>query len=91
MTIINNLIINLKRKNENSKVVFFTIFSLNSSYCIDFLQLQELLQKNSKQLQIKKLDIDISKENLNIVESKDYPSISLNQNRYQRGRLCEKR
>ena len=63
-----------------SKLVFFTVFSLNYLYCIDFLQLQELLQENSKQLHIKKLDIDISKENLNILKSKDYPSISLGMN-----------
>ena len=43
---------------------------------LSFTQLQLLLQKNSKQLELKKYDIDISKEDMNIINSENYPTLT---------------
>jgi outer membrane protein TolC len=61
-------------------VVLFTIYFIKPLYSIDFEELKNHMLENSKQLQIKKYDIDISNEDLNIVNSDAYPSISIGYN-----------
>ena len=61
-------------------VVLFTIYFINPLYSIDFEELKNHMLENSKQLQIKKYDVDISNEDLNIVNSDAYPSLSVGYN-----------
>lgn len=63
-----------------NKIVIFTTLITSQVFSIDFTQLLYHLNKNSKQLEFKKYDIDISKEDLNIVKSENYPSISIGLN-----------
>jgi len=60
----------------NKHVVFTIIFS-TQLYSIDFVQLKAFLEENSKQLEFKKYDIDISKKDLDIIKSENYPTISI--------------
>lgn len=59
------------------RYVLFTLLLSNQLFSIDFPQLTHLLEDNSKQLKFKKYDIDISKEDLNIINSEYYPSVSI--------------
>lgn len=61
------------------KKAFLLLFvlSLKQGFCVDFNQLQTLLEENSKQLELKKYDIDISKEDMNIINSENYPTLSV--------------
>ena len=61
-------------------IIFSTIYFINPLYSIDFQELKNHMLENSKQLQIKKYDINISNENLNIAYSEAYPSISVGYN-----------
>lgn len=45
-------------------------------YGVDFNQLQTIMQNNSKKLELKKYDINISKEDMNIINSENYPNLS---------------
>lgn len=56
-------------------ISFFT-----SCYCTDFNQLKNLLESNSKELEMKQISVAISKKDLDIIESENYPSISLGAN-----------
>ena len=60
----------------NKHVVITIIFS-TQLYSIDFIQLKTFLEENSKQLEFKKHDIDISKKDLDIIKSENYPTISI--------------
>lgn len=62
------------------KIVVFTTLLSSYTFSIDFTQLLHHLNENSKQLQFKKYDIDISKEDLNIIKSEDYPTVSIGLN-----------
>ena len=57
--------------------IFFILLNFNILNAIDFNQLQTLLEENSKQLELKKYDIDISKEDMNIINSENYPTLSV--------------
>lgn len=57
--------------------LLLTFFNLNQLYAVGFNQLQILLKENSKQLELKKYDIDISNEDMNIVNSENYPSLTI--------------
>lgn len=57
--------------------LLLAFFNLNQLYAVDFKQLQILLEENSKQLELKKYDIDISNEDMNIVNSENYPSLNV--------------
>jgi outer membrane protein TolC len=50
---------------------------LQSSFALDFKTLQKYTIENSKLLQISKLDIDISKTQLDYINSEKYPTISI--------------
>lgn len=56
------------------------IIFVNPLYCIEFQELKDYMFKNSKQLQIKKYDIDISNKDLSIIDSDAYPTISIGYN-----------
>lgn len=56
-------------------ISFFT-----SCYCTDFNHLQNFLESNSKELEMQQISVAISKKDLNIIESENYPSISLGAN-----------
>ncbi len=55
-------------------VLFFIFVNL---YSIDFNTLREYTLENSKYLQVSKLNIDISKTNLKLIDSESFPSFSL--------------
>lgn len=57
--------------------LLLAFFNINQLYAVDFKQLQILLEENSKQLELKKYDIDISNEDMNIVNSENYPSLTI--------------
>ncbi len=63
------------------KIVLLLLLSIllyfNPLYAMDFNHLKELLEKNSKQLELKKYNIDISKEDINIINSENYPNINV--------------
>lgn len=67
----------------NSKILLITIFiipiSIKELYAISYPQLKDQLIENSKELQIKKYNIDIEKEELNIIDWNDtvYSSIDI--------------
>lgn len=50
---------------------------LQSSYALDFKTLQKYTIENSKLLQISKLDVDISKTQLDYINSEKYPTLSI--------------
>lgn len=58
------------------KKLFLLLFCFNQLYAVNFKELQILLEKNSKQLELKKYDIDILKEDMNIINSENYPTLT---------------
>lgn len=65
--------------NKNMCLLFLPL-ALSQLYGVDFSTLERILKENSKQLELKKYDIDISKEELNIVNSEIYPNLSVGLN-----------
>ncbi len=63
------------------KIVLLLLLSIllyfNPLHAMDFNHLKKLLEKNSKQLELKKYNIDISKEDINIINSENYPNINV--------------
>ncbi|MFY9075917.1 TolC family protein [Malaciobacter mytili] len=78
----------------NSKFILITIIitaiNIQKLQAIDYSGLKQLLIENSKELQIKKYNIDIEKEELNIIDSQSYPSISFGFN-IEKSNLLEKK
>lgn len=58
-------------------LVLLFVLSFEEGFSADFSQLQILLEENSKQLELKKYDIDISNEDRNIINSENYPSLTI--------------
>lgn len=62
---------------NKKRYLLFLPLALSQLYGVDFLSLERILKENSKQLELKKYDINISKEELNIVNSEIYPNLSV--------------
>lgn len=77
----------------NSKFILITIIitsiNIQRLQAIDYWGLKQQLIENSKELQIKKYDINIEKEELNIIDSQSYPSFSFGFN-IEKSNLLEK-
>ncbi|MFV0562800.1 TolC family protein [Malaciobacter mytili] len=70
--------------------IIITVINIQKLQAIDYSGLKQLLIENSKELQIKKYNIDIEKEELNIIDSQSYPSISFGFN-IEKSNLLEKK
>lgn len=58
-------------------ITFLNLIFLSSIYAIDFTTLKEYTLKNSKLLEIIRFNIDISKSELDYINSDKYPSIAI--------------
>ncbi len=70
-------------------MIIVIVISIKELYAINYYQLKYHLIKNSKELQIQKYNIDIAKEELNIISSQSYPSLSFGFN-IEKSNLLEK-